>query len=257
MISPLAAPDSRPSAPVTTCSTCGEPVTHRNTTPHSRAIAAGLGSSLAPAASRSATRSRLRNAVIASGWPLALQVLGHAVAHEARRADEADGLHLLSRRHRGSATWRGSSRWPLCVVPRRRRCRPARRRRRAHRLNRSHLRRAHRAARSSQRLRLAIEHRPCYRPSLTPFLSRLHLLTSTLISSPSSSLLFLLSIIPLISTFFLSLFFLHTLFISLPLFHFPLIFSASLSGQPSYPPFFHYSLPFLLPLFLYLSLTFL
>ena len=51
---------------------------------------------VAPAASRSATRSALRCTVSASGWPLAKQVLRHAVAHHSRCADESDALHVQS-----------------------------------------------------------------------------------------------------------------------------------------------------------------
>src|SRR5450432_2266569 len=65
------APASRPPVPVIAASTCGDPVTQRNTISHDVASADGVATSVAPAATRSAIRARLRCTVKLSAWPFA------------------------------------------------------------------------------------------------------------------------------------------------------------------------------------------
>ena len=69
-MSPLRATDAMPSLPLTISSTCGAPVTHRNTMSASRATSAFVFTSFAPAASRSSSGLRLRFTRTASGKPL-------------------------------------------------------------------------------------------------------------------------------------------------------------------------------------------
>src|SRR6185436_9570162 len=70
---PRLAPASRPDGPVSEASTCGEPVTQRKTISLAAASSAAELHSFAPAASRSATPSRLRCTVSESAWPLAIR----------------------------------------------------------------------------------------------------------------------------------------------------------------------------------------
>ena len=70
IISPGCAPASRPLAPVTQASTWGEPVTQMKTRSLAAATSWALVASVAPAASRSATRSRLRCTASVRLWPL-------------------------------------------------------------------------------------------------------------------------------------------------------------------------------------------
>ena len=88
-MSPLRATDAMPSLPLTISSTCGAPVTHRNTMSASRATSAFVFTSFAPAASRSSSGLRLRLTRDRQRKPLGDEILRDAVAHEAD-ADESD-----------------------------------------------------------------------------------------------------------------------------------------------------------------------
>src|SRR6185436_15637347 len=70
---PRFAPASRPDGPVSDASTCGEPVTQRKTISLAPASSAAELHCFAPAASRSATPSRLRCTVSESACPLAIR----------------------------------------------------------------------------------------------------------------------------------------------------------------------------------------
>ena len=75
MIKPALGLLNKPSGPATTASTCGEPVTQIKTMSQLAPKAAALSAKVAPASSKSFTRSRCLCTVIANFWPLAIKFL--------------------------------------------------------------------------------------------------------------------------------------------------------------------------------------
>ena len=84
---------ARPSDPVISASTCGEPVTQSTTTSERCASSRGLAASTAPRRTRSSHGLALAVAQDGEGPSFLDDVLRHAMAHEAD-ADEADPFHV-------------------------------------------------------------------------------------------------------------------------------------------------------------------